>query len=331
MSEPLRCTGLGHAYGATPVLDTVDLAVEQGAFVSVLGSSGCGKTTLLRAIAGLVTPTTGHIEVGGVEVVAHGVEKVRTEHRRVGLVFQDYALFPSLDVSANVGFAIDDPARVHALLTLVGLEALSGRKPDALSGGQQQRVALARALAPRPRLLLLDEPFANVDADRREQLGAELRDITRREGSSVLLVTHDRRDALALSDRLVVLEPGPRGAVVAQSGAPDALYLRPVNAYVATLTGPCWFLEGTARGDVAETVHGQVRLAIPRTGPVLLMVRPEQARFVPGGPHEVTERRFVDGRWQTFLSRGRRCEGAAQRGDRGELAFPQALWPLPDV
>jgi len=328
MSDPLVCEAIGHSYDGTPVLDTVDLAVAPGEFVTVLGSSGCGKTTLLRGVAGLVTPERGRISLGGVVVSEGGRERVPTERRRVGLVFQEYALFPSLTVAQNVGFAAPEPARVAALLALVGLPELGARKPAQLSGGQQQRVALARALAPKPTLLLLDEPFANVDADRRERLGAALKATTRQEGASVLLVTHDRQDALSLSDRVVTLVPTPSGAVVAQSGPPDALYHRPVSAYVASLTGACWMLDGEASGATARTAHGEVSLVREARGPVTLVVRPEQARFVGEGTREVIDRRFSEGRWRLTLTGGARCMGDAPVGARGGLAFDGPLWAV---
>ena len=328
MSDPLVCEALGHHYGETPVLDRVDLSVAEGEFVTVLGSSGCGKTTLLRGIAGLVTPGRGRILLGGEVVVEGGRERVPTERRRVGLVFQEYALFPALTVAQNVGFAEPDPARVAELLALVGLPELGARRPSQLSGGQQQRVALARALAPRPTLLLLDEPFANVDADRREQLGAALKATTRQEGASVLLVTHDRQDALSLSDRVIALTPAPAGAVVAQVGAPDALYHRPSSAYVASLTGACWMLDGEAGGATARTDWGEVALVREARGPVTLAVRPEQARFVGEGTRRVIERRFSEGRWRLTLEGGARCIGDAPVGATGGLAFDGPLWAV---
>lgn len=249
MDDALRVTALGHAFGSTKVLGGVDLTVSAGELVAVLGASGCGKTTLLRSVAGLVTPTSGTIAVGGTVVASGGVERVPIERRQVGLVFQDYALFGSMTVAENVAYGIGrDPDRVRALLERVGLEGLEARRPSQLSGGQQQRVALARALAPRPTLLLLDEPFANVDAERRAELGASLRAALASEGRAALLVTHDRVDALSLADRVLVLVPGPDGGVAGQLGTPEEVYNTPVSLEVARLTGPC-SLFPTADGE----------------------------------------------------------------------------------
>lgn len=327
MPDPLHCSGLMHAYGDTPVLAGVDLRVGPGEVVAVLGSSGCGKTTLLRSIAGLVTPNRGRIDLAGTTVVHDGVESVPAQRRGVGLVFQEYALFPSMTVADNVGFACPDRERVQELLELVGLPELAHRKPAELSGGQQQRIALARALAPRPTLLLLDEPFANVDADRREQLGDELRRITRAQGSSVLLVTHDRRDALALCDRVVVLEPGPNGATVAQDDSPDTLWRHPNSAYVARLTGPCWFVEGEGKGRNIATIVGSIPVDRDLHGSCIVGIRPTDARFVEGGNLVVRRRQFVGGEWQVVLDIGTAL-GDASVGTGGHLTWtrPATAW-----
>jgi iron(III) transport system ATP-binding protein len=294
---PLQVTGLGHGYGDTPVVRTLDLQVRPGEFVALLGPSGSGKTTVLRAIAGLLTPQRGTLTVGGQIAVSDGREQLPAERRGIGLVFQDYALFPQLSVTANVGFGLRqaDPARVAALLAAVGLDGLDDRRPAQLSGGQQQRVAVARALAPRPRLLLLDEPFANVDAERKAGMGTELKAIAASEGTAVLLVTHDRGDALALADRVVILAPTDGGSIVAQDDTPATVYARPESVLAARLTGPVGVLAGTATGDRVSTALGDYVLAEPRFGAVTLLVRPEQARFEPdpAGPATVSWARFA--------------------------------------
>ncbi len=291
----LRIERLGHAYGAARVLSDVSFAVEPGTCVAVLGASGSGKTTLLRSVAGFVTPAQGRIFVRGAVVVEDGRERVPAERRRVGMVFQDYALFAHMTVRENVEFGIhrdpDRAERVRGLLALVGLSELAGRRPTELSGGQQQRVALARALAPRPAVILLDEPFANLDAALRARLGEEVRDILRAAGVATLLVTHDRADALSLADRVAVLGGTP--ARLLQLDTPEAVYARPATRAVAALTGEVSFLSGTARGQVAETPLGPVALTAAAQGAVTLAVRPEQLRFDAGeGTSRVLSRRY---------------------------------------
>ena len=298
---PLVVSELQHAYGPTPVLGGLSFAVETGEFVAVLGASGCGKSTLLRAVAGLVTPTGGRIDIGGRTAVSAGVEQLPIEQRRVGLVFQDYALFPAMSVADNIGFGLGrNPGapgreRVQELLQLIGMPEFAERRPNTLSGGQQQRVALARALAPKPALLLLDEPFANVDAARREELGRELRSIVASEGAAALLVTHDRSDALGISDRVLVLAPGERGSRIAQSGTPEDVYRRPSDEVVAGLTGSVFVVEGEAEGLEASTALGRAKLTAARSGSVRLLLRPEQMRFLPDGEgrSRVVERRYL--------------------------------------
>jgi iron(III) transport system ATP-binding protein len=335
----LEIRELSHHYGARPVLDGVSLAVAPGEFVAVLGESGCGKTTLLRSVAGLVTPSSGEIRLGGRAVASGGRSLVPVERRGVGLVFQEYALFPQMSVAENVGFGLpraQRAARVPALLALAGLAGLGERRPAQLSGGQQQRAALVRALAPGPHLMLLDEPFSNVDAARRATLGAELRRVIAAEGAAAMLVTHDRDDALRLADRVFAVTPGPGGGShIGQAAAPAEIYLRPVSAAVARLTGAAWFLEGEGRGEVAETPLGRVRLCEGREGAVSLVVRPEQAGFEEDaeGPDRVVERFFLGRGWALT------CETAAgevsvevarpPEGARGRVVLPGAIWALP--
>ena len=232
-----------------PAVDDVTLDVAPGEVVALLGSSGCGKTTVLRCVAGLERPTSGRVLVDGVDVT-----DVATHRRGVGLMFQDYALFPHRDVGANVEFGLRmagvDPARrsqrVHDVLALVGLSGWEDRGVAELSGGEQQRVALARALAPAPGVLLLDEPLGALDRGLRDRLVPELAALFHRIGTTVVYVTHDQSEALGLADRVVVMEAGR----IVQSAAPDVVWSRPATAAVAGLLGFTNILDAAALGGL---------------------------------------------------------------------------------
>ena len=236
----LQMEGVTLAYPSQvmPVLRDVSLQLEPGDIACLLGPSGCGKTTLLRAIAGFAPLQAGRIAIMGREVSGAGVQ-VPTEQRNVGMVFQDYALFPHLDVAGNVGFGLahlptaERRARVQEALELVGLGQTGHLHPHQLSGGQQQRVALARALAPKPRLLLLDEPFSNLDVDLRERLAHEVRGILKAAGATALFVTHDQLEAFAIGDRIGVMHEGR----LQQWDEAYALYHRPATRFVAEFIG----------------------------------------------------------------------------------------------
>ncbi|MFA7666181.1 MAG: ABC transporter ATP-binding protein [Burkholderiaceae bacterium] len=239
--------GVSFGAGAQRVvaLDQLSFRLAPGEIGSLLGPSGCGKTTALRAIAGFVRPQHGHIAIGDRDILS-AQAFVAPERRSVGIVFQDYALFPHLDVAANVAFGLRNrpPAerseRVAAMLELVGLPAIGKRFPHELSGGQQQRVALARALAPAPSILLLDEPFSNLDPDLRERLALDLRAILKRHGTTALLVTHDQYEAFALADSIGVMA----GGRIAQWDSPYRLYHQPETRQVADFVGLGAFLPG---------------------------------------------------------------------------------------
>jgi iron(III) transport system ATP-binding protein len=226
-------------------LDGLSFALRPGEIGCLLGASGCGKTTALRAIAGFVRPQRGRISIGGREIVS-GTAWLAPERRGVGVVFQDYALFPHLDVTANVAFGLrgippaERTLRVARMLELVGLPGIGSRYPHELSGGQQQRVALARALAPAPSVLLLDEPFSNLDPDLRERLALDLRDILKKHGTTALLVTHDQYEAFALADGIGVMDAGR----IAQWDTPYRLYHQPETRLVADFVGLGAFLPG---------------------------------------------------------------------------------------
>jgi iron(III) transport system ATP-binding protein len=247
-----------HAYGSRQALKAFSLTVEDGEIVSLLGPSGSGKTTALRIAAGLETPQRGTVHVGEKLVYADAVN-VPPEARDAGLLFQDLALFPHLTVAENVGFGLRDGgkarrARVGAMLELVGLQEQARSYPHQLSGGQQQRVALARALAPKPSVLLLDEPFSNLDVVLRQQVRREMADLLKKTGTSVLLVTHDPEEALYISDRVAVMRDG----TIVQVAAPEALYLAPADRFVASFFGHINVIPATVKDGRAATPFGSI-------------------------------------------------------------------------
>lgn len=241
----LELKEVSHAYGRHLVVDALSFSLEQGAIGCLLGPSGCGKTTVLRAIAGFEHVSCGEIRLNGV-IVSSPARHLPPEQRKIGMVFQDYALFPHLSVADNIAFglrgATGEPRRVRVaeLLATVGLGGSGGQFPHELSGGQQQRVALARALAPKPHLLLLDEPFSNLDVDLRERLSLEVRDIIKRAGITAILVTHDQHEAFAVADEIGILHEGR----IQQWDTPYNLYHRPANRFVADFVGQGVFLPG---------------------------------------------------------------------------------------
>ncbi|HEV2107387.1 MAG TPA: ABC transporter ATP-binding protein [Thermomicrobiales bacterium] len=276
----LRCTGVSKRFGQVPVVNNLNLNAQRGELVALLGPSGCGKTTSLRLIAGFEDLDAGVIEVGG-QVVASPRWSLPPERRRVGMVFQDYALFPHLTVGRNVAFGLprggERKHRIEEALDLVGLRGLANRMPYELSGGQQQRVALARALAPSPEIVLLDEPFSNLDSALRSRVRAEVRQILRDAEATAILVTHDQEEALSLSDRIAVMA---RGTVV-QQASPEELYHRPVSQEVAAFVGDAQFLPGEGSGRRVATVLGDLPGTHAADGPVFVMLRPESVRLVP--------------------------------------------------
>ncbi|MFF2773694.1 ABC transporter ATP-binding protein [Streptomyces sp. NPDC058052] len=279
----LTLEGATVRFGARAVLDAVDLEVGEHEIVCVLGPSGSGKSTLLRAVAGLQALDAGRVLLGGADQAG-----VPVHRRGVGLMFQDHQLFPQRDVAGNVAFGLrmrgvakDERAgRVAELLDLVGLPGAGGRSVAALSGGEQQRVALARALAPRPRLLMLDEPLGQLDRGLRERLVVELRSLFGRLGTTVLAVTHDQGEAFALADRVVVMRDGR----IVRSGTPVEVWQRPGSEFVARFLGFENVVAATVRGTVAETVWG--RVPVPEGAPSgerTLLVRPAGVRPAADG------------------------------------------------
>lgn len=262
--------------GNHAIVDHLNLEIPAGELVTLLGPSGCGKTTTLRMIAGFERPDDGCIQLED-RILNDTKSYIPPEKRNIGMVFQDYALFPHLTVLGNVLFGLHHLpkaqrlAQAHEILDLTGLHIFSQRYPHQLSGGQQQRVALARALAPRPRLLLMDEPFSNLDAALRHTTRAEVRKILHEAGMTALLVTHDQEEALSFSDRVVVMRAG----VIEQVGSPSEVYQSPKTAFVARFLGRSNIIQGLAQGNQAQTAIGVVALSAPHQGAVLLSIRPE--------------------------------------------------------
>ena len=281
--KDLRISGVTKAFGPQLVLRGVDLAVAAGSFTAILGSSGSGKTTLLRIVAGFERPDDGRVQLGDDLVDDSGQRFVPTERRRIGYVPQEGALFPHLSVGRNVAFGLprgpDRSQRVDELLELVGLSGYRRRYPHELSGGQQQRVALARALAIEPEMVLLDEPFASLDAAMRSSVRAEVLHLLRQAGTTSVLVTHDQDEALSMADQVAVLRQG----VIAQLDSPTALYGRPGDVDLAQFLGESNVLDGEVRDGTARTPLGPL-VVEAWSGPAAggrarVMVRPEQIRL----------------------------------------------------
>ncbi len=257
----LELDGVGKRYGSTTVVSDLSLSVRDGELLTLVGPSGCGKTTTLRLIAGLERPDRGEMRIDG-ETVADPGWMVPPEQRDVGIVFQEFALFPHMTAAENVAFGLTDASgeergrRVDELLELVGLSEFRDSYPEELSGGQQQRVALARALAPEPAMLLLDEPFSNLDVDLRERMRQEVRAILKEAGVTAVSVTHDQEEALAISDRIAVMRDGR----IEQVGRPERVFQHPESRFVAGFLGHASFLTGSVVGDRVETGVGPVDL-----------------------------------------------------------------------
>jgi iron(III) transport system ATP-binding protein len=266
----IEASGLGKSFGPLRAVDGASVRVDRGRLVALLGPSGSGKTTLLRMIAGFERPDAGTVAIGGRTVAGPGAW-VEPELRRIGMVFQQGALFPHLTVAGNVGFGAAADARVGETLELVGLAGRAKAYPHELSGGERQRVALARALAPDPEVILLDEPFAALDAGLRESLREEVAAILRAAGASALLVTHDQAEALSLADAVVVLREGR----VEQVGSPEEVYDRPASRWVAEFLGDADVLPGTAEDGVVRCELGRFPVARELAGAVHVMIRPE--------------------------------------------------------
>jgi iron(III) transport system ATP-binding protein len=343
-SPALICKGVRKSFGSTEALADLDLVVPAGSITALLGPSGCGKTTALRVVAGLETPDAGTIHIHG-EPVVDGTHVVAPERRRVGMVFQDYALFPHLTVARNVAYGLQglDAAnrrqRVAAALALVGLADLGERLPSQLSGGQQQRVALARALAPRPALILLDEPFSNLDASLRVSVREEVRSILRAAEATAVFVTHDQEEALSLADEVAVMQAGR----VHQMAAPEILYRKPATRFVAEFVGEADIIPGRRAGrHFVDTPLGRLMTAVPvDDAAVAVVVRPETLRVAPrpDGPGEVDAVQYFghDQLVSVVLRDGTRLRARRgpdirfERGDRVTVSVEERVVVFPDA
>ncbi len=293
----LTVTDLWKGYAAQPVLRGVDLDVPAGSLTAVLGLSGCGKTTLLRVIAGFERAQEGRVALGA-RTLDDSHTYVSPERRGIGYVPQEGALFPHLTVRGNVGFGLTREQRrgsaVAELLEMVGLAALAKRYPHELSGGEQQRVALARALARRPEVLLLDEPFSSLDVSLRTRVREEVHTLLRAQGVTTVLVTHDQEEALSLADSVAVLREG----TIVQAGTPDQLYTRPADVELARFLGAVNLIGADFERGIAHTPLGALTLraepdapstATPQTGSGIVMVRPEQLEVRPRGEETLSD------------------------------------------
>ena len=300
----LTVQAVSKAYGTRAAVVAADLTLQRGRITCLLGPSGCGKSTLLRLIAGLEVPDTGEIFADG-RRLSWGGDAIAPEDRGIGLVFQDYALFPHMTALQNVAFGLRDmPARqrrdrAQAMLEAVQLGARGGAWPHTLSGGEQQRVALARALARAPSILLLDEPFSGLDAHLKGEVRLSLTEALRAAGATVLVVTHDAREALLMADDLTLMH----GGRIIQSGAPRDCYLDPVSPDAARLLGEVNLISGQVRGGLAHTPFGAVTATSYADGPAVVMVRPEGLRFAEAGAlAHVAQVRFGGGYHEVQLT-----------------------------
>ena len=296
----IRGRALTKRFGETLAVESVDLDVWPGEIVSILGTSGCGKTTLLRLIAGFETPTSGSVHILGTEM-SGSVRSVPPNKRGIGMVVQEYALFPHMTVERNIAFGLqnlDDSRRaerVSEVLELVRLAGYGRRYPYELSGGQQQRVALARTLAPNPAAVLLDEPFSNLDSTMRQRLRSEVEDILRSRRMSAIFVTHDREEAFAMADRVGVMVDGQ----MLQIGAPDQIYHFPASPEIAGLTGACDFVSGNVRSEGnVDTALGVLNCVVvgrlAPNGAVSVLLHPDDIELIPDqdGQGTVVSREF---------------------------------------
>jgi putative spermidine/putrescine transport system ATP-binding protein len=317
---PIKIQGLTKKYGSMYALDTVDLDVKSGEFLTLLGPSGSGKTTLLMAIAGFNRPDAGSIRFGDTEVILSPPHK-----RNVGMVFQSYALFPHMTVAENVAFPLklrgvnaqESAERVAEALTTVQLDDLGGREIDQLSGGQRQRVALARAFVFRPRILLMDEPLSALDKKLREQMQIELKHLHEQLGVTTVYVTHDQREALTMSDRIAVINHGR----LVQIGTPREIYNQPANAFVADFIGESTMLPLNRDADGRLCFADQViAMDSDIAGDCSLVIRPERL-FVAGDDEDSEQTIVFSGSVREFVFQGETAFALMSINDQYDLAF----------
>jgi iron(III) transport system ATP-binding protein len=315
MAAPLiSVDGVHVSFGDTKALTNLTLDVPAGGLLALVGPSGCGKTTALRVIAGFQDVDAGSVSIRGRQVLGPNVN-VAPEKRNVGMVFQDYALFPHISVAENVGYGVsgsDRVSRVAEVLDLVGLNGYESRFPHELSGGEQQRVALARALAPSPDVVLLDEPFSNLDAPQRERMRRELKATIRSAGVTAVLVTHDQSEALAIADVIAVMREGS----IRQVGRPDEVYRSPVDPWVAGFLGDAILLPGTIEHGAISTSLGSIDTDIADGLAAVVMIRPEwiSPSVVDEGQGTVTD--------TEFYGHDQRVEIELVDGDKVEALVP---------
>jgi spermidine/putrescine ABC transporter ATP-binding subunit len=320
----IELVSVSKSFAGLPVVKNLNLQIPRGEFVSILGPSGCGKTTTLNIIAGFNTPSSGDIRVRG-----KSQTRVAPERRNLGLVFQNYALFPHMTVAENVGFGLrmrgtpksEIGPSVEAALRSVRLDGLGGRYPKALSGGQQQRVALARAIAPRPTVLLLDEPLSNLDLKLREAMRIELKEIHEQLGMTFVYVTHDQEEAMAMSDRIVVMWQG----AIAQQGEPDSIYRNPATRFVADFIGRSNILSVSRSAGEATfltlTVDGSpiVLRSACLTDPQAIRsccIRPESIALLDGTQESMPGQNRLDGVVRRIVNLGAHQELLVDIADR---------------
>ena len=276
----IECRNLGKSYGTLQAVSGIILRLDEHEFLSILGPSGCGKSTLLRLIAGLELPSQGQVFLHGQEISGRKII-LPPERRKFGMIFQDFALFPHLSVKDNVGYGAtgsktEKQQRVYELLELVSLPHLATKMPHQISGGEQQRIAVARALAARPRLILMDEPFSNLDYQLRQQLRRDIREILKHEGVATVLVTHDQVEAITFSDRMLLMQKGK----VVQEGTPSEIYQNPQTIWASSFVGEANHLPVEWQNDSLQTPLGELNVHSEiGMNARIMMVRPEDFKL----------------------------------------------------